>query len=710
MGVPVRLDPYLDDAVPGVSDWKDEHRSHLEKARALIMICTPGSFIEEGPDDWVHKEIDWWVSERNAAPILIDPLDQGARYVPKQIHEKWPNIQRIAFEGDSWNDLSEEERSATADKLSEKIVGAILPTGAEVYKEELEQQRRIARQLRYALIAAIGGLVAALGLGGFATVSAMRSAAAQLDASAAQKFALVRLLDSREGALRDRRLTLKAAIADAPPDSPRQHNLSYELAQVNKDIEALKTEKDAALLAGREFLNEADRKWMQMHPLGLSLAARAGERPKPPFVFTIELLNAGSGESVMIHYGAPGSVRHVMISTGSHHNIAIKQLTDRVSRIGDFAYDGGPVPVELFIASEWDVGIANSINDILQQTLAAESASDRLVDITGVWANIFDARRPENNRPNRIVGMLQSLLLPLNKPFAQYVMRPNDDAVSITISGGLKIGVLNPVRDNVATIHDNTLQDQLRHGPKPIDAYFDLFQRQTFTNSEIEKGIRFPSTSKEAAVLDGANCKLSENAVREAKNLRGETPVRLSEQLNLVLLFQFAGKSFLYTGYTPGRTVIDRLETLGLIADGKVAVDLLSIPNLGSDENISPDFFRLISAEHYLFSGDGVENNPAIATIASLVAARQCEVYTMYFVNRDGSQAEMMPTRIPLASTSAGTFAEDIALEFPDTPMHGDRLDAFFAAEEAFSPNYRRVFRSIGSESLLIDLGDPFRY
>jgi len=81
-GATVQLDVYLDIATPGVADWQSWHRPYLEKARALVVICTPGAKIDEGPNDWVHRELDWWLEHRQTAPIVIDPLNEGARYIP----------------------------------------------------------------------------------------------------------------------------------------------------------------------------------------------------------------------------------------------------------------------------------------------------------------------------------------------------------------------------------------------------------------------------------------------------------------------------------------------------------------------------------------------------------------------------------------------------------------------------------------------------
>jgi len=94
-GEQIELDVYLDQTMPAVADWRELHKPYLERARAIIVVCSPGAKIDEGPHDWVQREIDWWLEHRTTAPILIDPLRQGLRYVPGAISARWPEIQRI---------------------------------------------------------------------------------------------------------------------------------------------------------------------------------------------------------------------------------------------------------------------------------------------------------------------------------------------------------------------------------------------------------------------------------------------------------------------------------------------------------------------------------------------------------------------------------------------------------------------------------------
>jgi hypothetical protein len=185
------------------------------------------------------------------------------------------------------------------------------------------------------------------------------------------------------------------------------------------------------------------------------------------------------------------------------------------------------------------------------------------------------------------------------------------------------------------------------------------------------------------------------------------TDVSVSNLASTILLFRFRGRTFLHTADSRGDLILDGLERAGMLnEDGEATVDLMTVPHLGSARNVTVDFFRRVKASGYLFSGDGhIFHNPSIETVAALVTARGCDAYRMYFVNRDGADAVPDP-----ASPTASGRPTDSRRGSPGVQAHGIKLDAFFREEQRFNPNYRRVFRSSSSGSVIIDLLHPVRY
>jgi hypothetical protein len=146
-----RLHVYFDQVAPSTSDWTKQHEPHLQRARAFIVICTPGAKLDEGTEDWVHREIDWWLQNRDQAPIVIDAVGQGERYVPTPILEKWPKAQRINVIPEVWDKLDQDDLRALKERTQARIVGGITRCAVNIYLQEIEREQQRSRELSEAL-------------------------------------------------------------------------------------------------------------------------------------------------------------------------------------------------------------------------------------------------------------------------------------------------------------------------------------------------------------------------------------------------------------------------------------------------------------------------------------------------------------------------------------------------------------------------------
>jgi hypothetical protein len=54
-----------------------------------------------------------------------------------------------------------------------------------------------------------------------------------------------------------------------------------------------------------------------------------------------------------------------------------------------------------------------------------------------------------------------------------------------------------------------------------------------------------------------------------------------------------------------GDHILDGLEKGGHLVDGKMHLDVLKLPHHGSERNITPTFFKNITADVYLASANG---------------------------------------------------------------------------------------------------------
>ena len=128
----------------------------------------------------------------------------------------------------------------------------------------------------------------------------------------------------------------------------------------------------------------------------------------------------------------------------------------------------------------------------------------------------------------------------------------------------------------------------------------------------------------------------------------------------------------LLTGDARGDDILDGLAEAGLLTGGRCHVDVLKIPHHGSHRNVTADFFRQVTADHYVISANGQNGNPDVAMLEMLSAARE----------------------------SADDFVVHLTNAEP-------RLEAFFAAEAGRGRTYGARFRDPRERSLRIDLGHP---
>ena len=107
------------------------------------------------------------------------------------------------------------------------------------------------------------------------------------------------------------------------------------------------------------------------------------------------------------------------------------------------------------------------------------------------------------------------------------------------------------------------------------------------------------------------------------------SPYNLS---SIIVLAGFDGATMLLTGDARGDHVLEGLEQAGLLdKEGRIHVDVLKLPHHGSKNNVTPEFFERIAADHYVVSGDCVRfPNPAKDAMDWLKQARGKDDYTVH--------------------------------------------------------------------------------
>lgn len=92
-------------------------------------------------------------------------------------------------------------------------------------------------------------------------------------------------------------------------------------------------------------------------------------------------------------------------------------------------------------------------------------------------------------------------------------------------------------------------------------------------------------------------------------------------------------KRMLLTGDARGDKILEWLKRAHELNTGRAHFDVLKLPHHGSDKNVSLDFFKQVTADHYVISGDGSHGNPEPAVFEMLFGACQSIGHTDYKIH-----------------------------------------------------------------------------
>jgi hypothetical protein len=90
-----------------------------------------------------------------------------------------------------------------------------------------------------------------------------------------------------------------------------------------------------------------------------------------------------------------------------------------------------------------------------------------------------------------------------------------------------------------------------------------------------------------------------------------------------MLLAEADGRTVLLTGDGHGRDVVRGLKEAGRLDEqGRIHVDVLKVQHHGAVANMTPAFARDITADVYIFCGDGEHGNPEPRVVREILDAR----------------------------------------------------------------------------------------
>jgi len=234
----------------------------------------------------------------------------------------------------------------------------------------------------------------------------------------------------------------------------------------------------------------------------------------------------------------------------------------------------------------------------------AADSNIRLTDLAEQNQDLVTGVNTAIQVSNRISA--KQLKIPLNPPEGGKLMfvRPNAKPIKL---GTMRIQILGPRSADLKHLRDDW-NKWLRNNKEALSAL-----RQQAKETEDKLG------SEAERVMAPM--------IEQAKVLGDSSSVTPPNLASLMLLVEQGNanniKRIILTGDGLGSEVIHGLKDLGkLRGDGTLHVDVLKMMHHGSEHNMDEDFPKLITADHYIFCGNGFSGNPEEIVVDAVLASR----------------------------------------------------------------------------------------
>jgi len=339
--------------------------------------------------------------------------------------------------------------------------------------------------------------------------------------------------------------------------------------------------------------------------------------------FTLDVRPARKGDCFILHYGSKVDPGLALID-GGPANVYKSHLKPRLTELRKArGLDAdAPLPVDLLMVSHIDDDHINGVLELTTELVQAKDAQQPLpLKIKSVWHNTFDD----------IIGNSAKELT---------------DAVTAhfgtaSLSGDVNVEGLDPdVARLLASVGQGCrLRDDTRKLNLCVNPEFEgklVLAKPKGKKVDLGKGLKFTVVgpmNAEVVALQKQHDNFLKRKQKEKDVLAAFSDTSVANLSSVVVVAEVGKKRMLLTGDARGDKVLQGLELVGLLKnDGKskIHVDVLKGPHHGSNRNVEPIFFRRITADHYVFSGNGEHGNPERETLQMLLDERGDEDYTVH--------------------------------------------------------------------------------
>jgi hypothetical protein len=332
-------------------------------------------------------------------------------------------------------------------------------------------------------------------------------------------------------------------------------------------------------------------------------------------IFTLDVRPARKGDCLLMHFGKP-EARGLAVIDGGPSHVYQPQLKPRLAAINSACggTDHNTLPVDLLMVSHIDddhiAGVLELTGELVEAQRARRPPSVRL---RRLWHNTFDDII--GNDPADLIAAVTAHFGPASLTGEADTAGLSPDVAMVLAS----VGQGRQLRDDARALN-------LDVNPEFKGGLVRAVKRSKAV--DLGKGLRLtvvgPMKAELAALQQEHDAYLkSRSGHPSAAALAGFTDGSAPNLSSIVVLAEVSRKRMLLTGDARGDRILAGLELTGLLKPHQsMHVDVLKMPHHGSDRNMDRAFLERVTADHYVFSGNGQHGNPERATLEMLLAAR----------------------------------------------------------------------------------------
>lgn len=315
-------------------------------------------------------------------------------------------------------------------------------------------------------------------------------------------------------------------------------------------------------------------------------------------MFALTAVQAFFGDSLLVEYGDAATPRYILVDGGPADTYG-QHLLGVLTRLKQDGHD-----LELVVLSHVDTDHVTGLLDYVADLGLGKAILPR---IGALWLNSFSGTIDVN-------GTFTPRLKAALATAGVYVMSSSAPSINGIAEGHqLRIHALAlPVPVNPGFPNDLITADTAGAPWTSDNLELTIVGPTQAALSELRKQWEEWLDDHEQAVSSGDPYVMA-NSDRSVPNLS-----------SIQLYAKADGRTMLLTGDGRSDHLVQGLGMAGLLdGAGKLHVDLLKLPHHGSDRNVTKTFFKKITADIYVASADGTNDNPDLATLIWIVEAAE---------------------------------------------------------------------------------------